>query len=215
MSKGIFITFEGVEGSGKSTQIALLREALEKTGRKTLATRSPGGTPVAESIRGILKHKRTDEELMPETELLLFAACHSQSMKWLVGPALERGEIVLCDRFFDSTTAYQGCARGLSFEFVMQINDFSCRGIKPDRTILLDMPPETGAKRAIARAGAAAVNSDRFDSEAIHFHEKVREGFLLLAKADPERFRIFDATLPIEALHNSIAETLRNELGIL
>ena len=215
MGKGLFITFEGVEGSGKSTQIELLRDALEKAGRKTLATRSPGGTPVAEAIRNILKHKRTDEELMPETELLLFAACHSQSMKWLLGPALERGEIVLCDRFFDSTTAYQGCARGLSFDFVRKINEFSCRGLKPDLTILLDLPPESGTKRAIARAGAAAVNADRFDSEAMHFHEKVREGFLLLAKADPERFRIFDATLPIEALHNSIAETLRNEFGIL
>lgn len=215
MPKGLFITFEGVEGSGKSTQIELLRKALERAGRETLATRSPGGTPVAEAIRDILKRKREDEDLLPETELLLFAACHSQAMKQLIEPALKRGVIVLCDRFFDSTTAYQGFARGLSLDTVRKINEFSCRGLKPDRTILLDMPPETGAKRALDRAGAEALKADRFDSEALHFHAKVREGFLALSKVEPERFRIFDATLPVEALHNKIAETIANEFGIL
>jgi len=209
MDKGIFITFEGVEGSGKSTQLELLRAALEKAGHEVVATRSPGGTPVAEAIREILKRRRDDENLLPETELLLFSACFSQSLSKLICPALERGAIVLCDRFFDSTTAYQGCARGL------KINEFSCRGVRPDITILLDMPPEAGSARALARAGAEAVKADRFDSESLHFHAKVREGFLLLAKASPERFRVFDATLDKAAIHNAIAESVRDEFRIL
>ncbi len=214
MGKGLFITFEGVEGSGKSTQIELLRKALEKAGRKTLSTRAPGGTPVAEAVRDILKRKREDEDLLPETELLLFAACHSQSLKFLVGPALERGEIALCDRFFDSTMAYQGFARGLPLETLRQIEALACRGAKPDMTLLLDLPPEAGSKRALARGGAEAVKADRFDSEALNFHAKVREGFLALAKAEPKRIRVFDATLPIESLHNKIAEAVGHEFGI-
>ncbi len=215
MGKGLFISFEGVEGSGKSTQIELLRRRLEKAGRPVVATRAPGGTPLAESIRELLKTRRDGEVFMPETELLLFAACHSQMVENLISPALKEGKAVISDRFYDSTTAYQGFARGLPLDMVKSLNAFSCRGVRPDIVILLDLDPAKGVARSLARAGAEGFKNDRFDSEAMQFHAKVREGFLCLAKADPQRFRVFDAELPAEALHSKIAESLGNEFGVL
>ncbi len=214
MKRGFFITFEGIEGCGKSTQLEFLREELERAGREVLSTRSPGGTPVAEAIRDLLKRKRDDEDLRPETELLLFAACHSQSLSGLVEPALASGKDVLCDRLYDSTTAYQGYARGLPLETLRMINAFSCRGVKPDMTILLDMPPEEALKRALSRGGEKAVQADRFDSESLLFHAKVRAGFLELAKAEPGRFRIFDATETKDALRKKIAEAVSHGLQL-
>jgi len=214
MDKGLFITFEGVEGSGKSTQLELLRNAIAATGREVIATRAPGGTPLAEELRDILKLKRGSEIILPETELLLFAACHSQALAGVVRPALERGAIVLCDRFFDSTIAYQGFARGLDIGAVMRVGDLACRGLRPDRTLLLDLSTKDGAARALARAGAEAIKSDRFDSETASFHEKVRNGFLTLAQAEPERVRVLDASLTPQTLHKAIVEILHDELGI-
>lgn len=215
MDKGVFITFEGVEGAGKSTQIELLRARIASTGREALATRAPGGTEIAERIREILKSRHESEDLPPETELMLFAACHSQMVGHLIKPALERGAAVLCDRFFDSTLAYQGYARGLPLGFVREVNSFSCRGLKPDVTLLLDLDPATGVARSHSRGGAAAVANDRFDSESMQFHKAVRAGFLDIAAKEPGRFRIVRADQPPEKVHDAIIKELGRELGVL
>jgi len=170
---------------------------------------------MAEAIRELLKTRRAGETIMPETELLLFAACHSQMVENVVKPALAEGAVVISDRFYDSTTAYQGFARGLPLDIVKTVNAFSCRGLRPDLVVLLDIDPARGVARSLSRGGAEAFKNDRFDSEAMQFHMKVRDGFLCLAKAEPSRFRVFDAELPAETLHSKIAETLANEFGVL
>ena len=214
--KGYFITFEGAEGCGKSTQINLLGEALQKAGKAVTISRSPGGTAVAEKIRTILKEPTAGEDLEPETELLLFGACHSQMTANLIKPVLDKGGILLSDRFYDSTIAYQGYARNLGVESVKWINSYACRNLKPDLTILLDMDPEEGIKRAKERAGnAATLAGDRFDSEKLSFHHAVRNAFLLLAKEDPGRFAVIDANGSIEEVHQKILEAVHVYLGIL
>ncbi|MBO5762117.1 MAG: dTMP kinase [Lentisphaeria bacterium] len=214
--KGYFITFEGAEGCGKSTQIKLLGEALQKAGKAVTISRSPGGTAVAEKIRTILKEPTAGEDLEPETELLLFGACHSQMTANLIKPVLDKGGILLSDRFYDSTIAYQGYARNLGVESVKWINSYACRNLKPDLTILLDMDPEEGIKRAKERAGnAATLAGDRFDSEKLSFHHAVRNAFLLLAKEDPGRFAVIDANGSIEEVHQKILEAVHVYLGIL
>ena len=214
--KGYFITFEGAEGCGKSTQIKLLGEALQKAGKDVTISRSPGGTAVAEKIRTILKEPTAGEDLEPETELLLFGACHSQMTANLIKPVLDKGGILLSDRFYDSTIAYQGYARNLGVESVKWINSYACRNLKPDLTILLDMDPEEGIKRAKERAGnAATLAGDRFDSEKLSFHHAVRNAFLLLAKEDPGRFAVIDANGSIEEVHQKILEAVHVYLGIL
>lgn len=215
MAKGIFITFEGMEGSGKSTQIHLLADKLAETKREIIVTRSPGGTPIAEKIRDILKIRDPREEVMPETELLLFAACHSQMTDHLIIPALERGALILCDRFYDSTMAYQGYARTLGRAFVEQINAFSCRGIRPDLTLILDLDPAEGIRRSRVRATAKEVADDRFDSEAMQFHHTVRNAFLDLASREPERFVVIDAARPEQEVQTQIQETVHARLAAL
>ena len=215
MAKGIFITFEGMEGSGKSTQIHLLADKLAEPKREIIVTRSPGGTPIAEKIRDILKIRDPREEVMPETELLLFAACHSQMTDHLIIPALERGALILCDRFYDSTMAYQGYARTLGRAFVEQINAFSCRGIRPDLTLILDLDPAEGIRRSRVRATAKEVADDRFDSEAMQFHHAVRNAFLDLASREPERFVVIDAARPEQEVQTQIQETVHARLAAL
>lgn len=210
-NKGFFISLEGGEGCGKSTQLNLLAEALRKMfpGREVIATRSPGGTPAAEKIRSVLKEKM-EEEIIPETELLLFGACHAQMVHNLIRPAMERDAILITDRFFDSTIVYQGCARGLDRNRIDWINQFACDGTKPDLTLLLDLSTEQGSARTHARA---AVENDRFDSETDSFHQKIRAGFLDLAQGEPERFAIIDATGSIEEVHQAIMEVIRERLA--
>ena len=217
LKKGFFITLEGGEGTGKTTQIRKLADALRiQTKREVIATRSPGGTPVAEKIRDILKSRNPEEDLLPESELLLFGVCHSQMSENLIRPALERGAILISDRFLDSTLVYQGYARGLSKDFVQQINDFSCRYLKPDLTLLLDLDPELGCQRANIRAGAQtdSIQQDRFDSETMDFHRKVRNGFLELAKQEPARFHLIDASGTENQVHQLILEAVHEKLGI-
>ena len=209
---GRFITFEGMEGCGKSTQIRLLAEFLIARGHRVTASRSPGGTPVAEKIRTLLKVRTADDELTPEAELLLFGACHAQMTQHLILPALERGEILLSDRFFDSTTAYQGYARGLDLEMVLRINRFVCGGVEPDLTLLLDIDPELGIERSRRRA---ALEDDRFDSEKLKFHHDVRNAFLELARLNPHRFRVIDASRSQQAVHHQILEAVRDTLADL
>lgn len=214
MQQGKFITLEGGEGTGKTTQAALLAKTLEDAGFPVLLLRSPGGTAVAEQLRNILKTKTPGEDLLPETELLLFGACHSQMCEYAVKPALAAGKWVICDRFFDSTTVYQGYVRGLSLDIVEQINQFACRTIVPDMTILLNIEPELGVRRACGRNGGVIDQNDRFDSEGMAFHKAIRDSFLERAKLFPERFKILSAAGTVEEITNDIKKAVSDEFRL-
>jgi dTMP kinase len=212
---GIFLTLEGGEGCGKTTQLERVAEALRAaTGREVVTARSPGGTAVAETIRDILKKGETGEDLLPETELMLFGACHAQMCEHMIRPALARGAIVISDRFTDSTLVYQGCARRIDPEFVARVNEFVCRGTRPDLVLVLDIPVELGRSRTTERGGTAAQN-DRFDFESSAFHTAVRNGFLELARREPERFAVIDASASKEEVTQSILEAIHARLAIL
>ena len=212
---GIFLTLEGGEGCGKSTQLELVAKALRTaSGREVVTARSPGGTAVAEKIRTILKSREPGEELRPETELMLFGACHAQMCAHLIRPALESGSIVVSDRFTDSTLVYQGVARGIDPDAVRRVNDFVCAGVRPDLVIVLDVPVDVGLRRASVRSGADAAQ-DRFDSESAAFHNAVREGFLSLARREPGRFAVVDGSKSPEEVTESILETIHERLAII
>ncbi|TAN38510.1 MAG: dTMP kinase [Verrucomicrobia bacterium] len=196
MQRGKFITFEGPEGGGKTTQAKRLVAALEQAGRKVLYTREPGGTPTGEAIREILQHDKSGEAICRETEVLLFAASRAQLVRHVIVPALERGEWVVCDRFADSTTAYQGYGRGFPVEQMIAINDFAIDGAQPDLTILLDLPVSAGFARLQQRGGG----KDRIEREAQEFHERVRHGYLELARRWSARFQILDAREPTDVV---------------
>jgi dTMP kinase len=212
---GIFLTLEGGEGCGKSTQLERVAAALRAaTGREVVTARSPGGTAVAEKIRAILKTREPGEDLLPETELMLFGACHAQMCENMIRPALARGAVVISDRFTDSTLVYQGCARRIAPETVARVNDFVCRGTRPDLVLVLDIPVELGLRRALGRSGTAA-RDDRFDSESTAFHTAVRNGFLELARREPGRFAVVDASSSPEQVTRSILEAIHARLAIL
>ncbi len=192
MARGRFITFEGTEACGKSTQIARLRDALQAAGREVLLTREPGGTGVGERVRELLQHAPEGEGMEPEAELLLFAASRAQLVREVVGPALARGTWVLADRFLDSTTVYQGAARGLDRGAVDAINTFAVGGLLPDRTFLLDLEITESRRRLGLRDGEGG--GDRMEREPDAFFERVRAGYLDLAEAEPDRIRVLDAT---------------------
>lgn len=212
--QGFFISLEGGEGCGKSTQLQLLAQALQKMEpeREIIATRSPGGTPAAERIRAVLKERITGEDIAPETELLLFGACHSQMVRTLITPAMERGAILITDRFFDSTIVYQGIARKLGRALIDEINTIACGDVKPDLTILLDIPTDVSFSRTHTRDGNA-VEADRFDSENESFHTAIRQGFLALAAEEKDRFAIVDATGDVDTVHKKIMEVVRGRLA--
>jgi dTMP kinase len=209
---GKFITFEGPEGSGKSTQIRLLAEKLEAQGIKVGCSREPGGTATGEAIRNILQHDAVDEPLDERAELLLFTASRAQLMKQVIFPALERGEWVLCDRFIDSTIAYQGFARGMDIEPLDRINDFAIHSRKPDLTILLDLDIERGFERLLDRYANGAGTADRFEREARDFHQRVRDGYHTLARREPMRFRSVNSDRPIEAVADEIWNLVKEAL---
>ena len=212
---GLFLTLEGGEGCGKSTQLERVAEALRtKTGREVVTARSPGGTAVAEKIRAILKTREPDEDLLPETELMLFGACHAQMCEHMIRPALARGVVVISDRFTDSTLVYQGCARRIAPETVARVNEFVCRGTRPDLVLVLDIPVELGLRRTASRSGGTMQN-DRFDSESTAFHTAVRNGFLELARHEPGRFAVIDASPSPEEVTQSILEAIHARLAIL
>ena len=213
--KGVFLTLEGGEGCGKSTQLELVAAALRmRSGRNVVATRSPGGTPVAERIRSILKTREPGDELLPRAELMLFGACHAQMCANLIRLALEAGSVVVSDRFTDSTLVYQGFARKIDPETVRSVNEFVCGGIRPDLVIVLDVPVEVGLRRAAVRAGTDAAQ-DRFDSESVAFHEAVRNGFLELAEREPGRFAVVDGSRSPEQVTESILEAIHERLAII
>jgi dTMP kinase len=191
---GAFITFEGVEGSGKSTQIALLHAWLAEQGRGVLVTREPGGTPVAEAVRGILLDP-AHTGMSGAAELLLYAAARADHVHRVIRPALEAGNVVLCDRYVDSTLAYQGHARGLGEDAIRRLHDLGTGGLWPGLTFVLDLPAAAGLERARTRG-----RRDRIEREALDFHERVRAGFLQLGKVEPARIKILDGLQPVEAL---------------
>ena len=185
MKRGTFITFEGPEGGGKSTQIRLLAERLTAQGITVRITREPGGTHIGEAVRHLLQHdERPDAEMSFRTEVLLFCASRAQIVAEIIRPALERGEWVLCDRFTDSTLAYQGYGRGLPLDLLRTLNDFATDGLTPDLTILLDISTDEGFRRVAARVAS----QDRIERAARAFHERLREGYLEMARGEPERF---------------------------
>jgi len=201
----LFITFEGGEGCGKSLQSKNLYHKLFKLALPAILIHEPGGTPLGEKIRYLLK-KSCDIPVSALSELLLFNASRSQIVSDVIIPALKEEKIVICDRFSDSTLAYQSFARGLDINTVEQVNGIACQGLTPDITFLLDAPPEVGLARK--RAGA----NDRFEQENKDFHCKVREGFLRLAKKDPRRWVIIDATLPVNAIGDVIWKRVEREM---
>ena len=189
--RGIFITFEGVEGSGKTTQVRRLATAL---GPNVVLTREPGGTPIAERIRDIFL---TSDGITPMTELLLIAASRAQHVDELIRPALEANQIVICDRFIDASVAYQGYRGGIDLEFIHQLNRTATGGLMPDLTFVLDLSPEIG----LQRQQQGGTHRDRLDRESLESHRKVREGYLFAAKTDPDRVKVIDAAQSPDAVH--------------
>lgn len=189
--QGRFITFEGIDGSGKTTQMRRLGERLRAAGRDVFETVEPGGTSVGQQIRRILLDA-ANQELRPTAELLLYFASRAQNVEQCILPALRAGKIVLCDRFTDSTLAYQGYARGLGAESVLALDRIACRGLTPDLTLLIDIEVETGLERMRARNAGGSTIETRLDDESIEFHRKVREAYLMIARQNAGRVRVID-----------------------
>ena len=206
---GLFITFEGTEGCGKSTQITALADRLQQEGKTVFRTREPGGTPLGEAIRNLLQHDPAGRDMTPEAELLLFAASRAQLVCKSILPALAAGAIVLCDRFMDSTTVYQGVARKIDSDAVTRINHLAVGSARPDLTILIDIEPEVGMARVHSRSGGKL---DRMESEAIGFFKAVRQGYLELAENNPERFIVLDGSKSIEQLRQQIWGVVQERL---
>ncbi len=202
---GLFITFEGTEGVGKSTQVKLLTDNLRHRGLPVVTTREPGGTPLGEELRGLLKRPSSRAAPCPPAELLMMAACRAQLMREVVRPALQKRQVVIVDRFLDSTTAYQGYGRGLDLEFIQQLHNFTLENTRPDLTFLLDLDIAIGTQRSRERGGNT-LSEDRFDNEEDIFHRKVRNGFLTLARQEPQRIKIVDASLAPEEVQELILE---------
>lgn len=206
---GKFFTFEGSEGSGKSTQIEILAEELAGMGHEVVVTREPGGTPIGEEIRHLLIHSTANGDMTPETELLLFAASRAQLVRQVILPALKAGSIVLCDRFLDSTTVYQGAARSISSDPVSYINQFAVGSVLPHLTFILDVPPEESMSRVRRRVSDLP---DRMEQENVEFYRKVREGYLLLARSMPARFHVVDGTRTMQENQEEILKTALENL---
>ncbi len=206
MARGVFITLEGVEGSGKTTQAAILADHLNRNGRRAILTHEPGGTRAGQAIRAIFLDPAVALEVA--AELLLVLADRAQHVREKLTPALEAGTIVISDRYSDSTVAYQGYGRGFDMALLRNLNDLASNRLKPDLTIVLDCPVETGLARTRARTGSA-VRSDRFEGEQIEFHQRVRDGFLAIAAAEPARVTIIDAAREPEIVTARIFDLVR------
>lgn len=202
--RGIFISFEGGEGSGKTTQIQLLKEYLEGKGHDVVLTREPGGTPEAEKIRSLLV-EREGGEWSPMAECLLLFAARAMHARDLIEPALNAGKIVLTDRFTDSTRAYQGYAGGMDLGQIEQLKQLSIGTLEPDLTFILDIPAAAGLARSNTRQTAQNITEDRFEKKSLDFHEALRQGFLILARQNPTRCHVIDADNPIDAIATQIA----------
>lgn len=207
IERGRFISFEGGEGAGKTTQIVCLAAFLRERGKEVLLTREPGGTALGEDVRKILKFADYGDLLTQETEALLFSAARAQLVREVILPALERGAYVISDRFTDSSIAYQGAGRGLGEESVGAINRFATGGLEPDWTILLDLPPAVGFERVRSRVGENASKQDRMETMQLDFYERVRTSYLALAEKCSHRFFVVNAEYSADA----VAEEIKNE----
>lgn len=207
---GKLISFEGSEGSGKSTQISLLAAHLQKTGKDVVTTREPGGTEIGEQIRNIIVHNSKGDEMCPETELLLFTAARAQLVREVIVPALIAGKYVLSDRYLDSSTVYQGVARQLAAGPVAEVNRFAVGNVMPDVTVVIDVPTEVSLARLKQRVTDLP---DRMERENIDFYNKVRQGYLLLAKSMPERVILVDGTHTAAQVAQTIWEHVQVRLG--
>jgi len=208
---GRFITFEGGEGCGKSTQVRRLREKLAEAGVDVLLTREPGGTWLSEEVRHLIKDQTTDAPC-DRCELLLFLAARAQLVRNVIRPALAAGTWVISDRFSDSTLAYQGYGRGLPLDVLRQANDFACEGLKPDLTLFLDVTPEVAQARMHAREEATHTTADRIERAGDAFHARLRAGFQELAKAEPERVVTIDAGGTVDEVWESVWNSTRRFL---
>ncbi len=207
---GVFLTLEGGEGTGKTTQAALLAGRIRGLGRSVVLTREPGGTPLGAGLRRMLVEESA-EPPCAWAELFLYAADRAQHVDRVIRPALDRGEVVVCDRFADATEAYQGWGRGLPLEAVRSVNRMATAGLAPHRTVLLDLPPGEGLARALGRAeGAAEV---RFEREALAFHERVRRGYLEIARREPGRVRVVDGAGPPEVVAERVWSAVQDLFG--
>jgi len=207
MKHGRFVSFEGIEGCGKTTQIALLSEVLTQRKIPHSVTREPGGTAVGEGIRRILLHSETIH-LTAAAELLLFYASRSQNILEKIEPSLAQGEVVICDRFYHASMAYQGYGRGIPIDFIEKLTELVCGNRRPEITILLDIEPEIGLTRARARNSKRSEDEGRFEMEDVRFYTKIRNGYLELAAREPQRIRIINADRSIEEVHRDILQTL-------
>lgn len=203
---GLFIVFEGGDGAGKSTQVAMAQEWLESRGSQVVTTREPGGTQISEALRSlVLEHGHG--EIDSRTEALIYSAARAAHVQQLITPALNAGSHVICDRFVDSSLAYQGMGRDLGFDAVAEINDFATNGLKPDVTIILDISAADGRARRVA-AGGGVEAADRLEAEPDDFHERIRHAFLDLASREPDRYLVLDATKSVQELHGAITAHL-------
>jgi dTMP kinase len=212
--KGLFITFEGIEGSGKSTQIALLAKHLAAQGVRHVLTREPGGTPIGDQVRKILLDP-ANRSLDPAAELLLYAASRAQHLREIILPALANNTTVLCDRFSDATLAYQGYGRGLDIGMIRSLDRIVTAGMRPDLTLLFDIEAASGIARARGRNNSRGLEAEaRFENEELAFHERVRQGYLTLVVQEPDRIRIVDASPPAEAVQAEVRQLVEERLRI-
>ncbi len=210
----MFITFEGIEGAGKSSQIPFVADWLEARGVACVTTREPGGTPIGCQIRSVLLDPKNDA-LEPEAELLLYIADRIQHIRSVIIPALAAGKTVLCDRYLDATVVYQGVARGLDSEMIHRIHDLVAADLLPDLTFLFDLPPAVGLSRAWKQLddGSRVDRESRFESEHLEFHERVRNGYLHRAKQAPDRFCVIDAAGPVSDVRRQLLAVLESKMG--
>ena len=209
---GKLITFEGLDGCGKSTQLARESERLRQRGFPVSTTQEPGGTWVGQQIREIVLHAASDA-LTPFTELALMFAARTQHIEQVILPSLEAGQVVLCDRFTDSSVAYQGHGRGISLEVILALEESLCRDIRPNLTIVLDVDPAVGAQRTGARNRAASEKASRFEREGLEFFERVRQGYRRIAAQEPERVRMVDGRGSVAEVHARVSSLVDQFLG--
>jgi dTMP kinase len=211
-TRGLFLTFEGIDGCGKSTQLNLLADYLGRLGLPYLVTREPGGTDLGEQIRKILL-RRSSSGMDPRNEVLLYFASRAQNVAQVIRPALADGRIVLCDRFTDASLAFQGYGRGLDLRFIRRLHEFACQGVNPDLTFVVDINPETSVARARARNVSSKRDEGRFEEEALSFHRRVRRGYRALARQEPRRVKLIPGEQSIEAIHQRIVALARPRIA--